>query len=130
MLTSIALSVTSIVSFRVTAYGFGFDSSEADGSDHAQDRSAWRGAIDGELLNAKRPKRAAAVETNRRMDAMLADGHALMSNASILASRERAAEKPLGDYCLAPKRWRGGVYIPPGGRQPLADSTNVCAANA
>ena len=64
------------------------------------------------------------------MDAMLADGHALMSNASTLASRERAAEKPLGDYCLAPKRWRGGVYIPPGGRQPLADLTNVCAANA
>ena len=99
------------------------------GSDHAQDRSAWRGAIDGELLNAKRPKRAAAVETNRRMDAMIADGHALMSNASILASHKRDAEKPLGTIAST-KRWRGGVYIPPGGRQPLADLTNVCAANA
>ena len=62
------------------------------------------------------------------MDAMLADGHALISNASILASHKRAAEKPLGT--IAPKRWRGGVYIPPGGRQPLAALTNVCAANA
>jgi hypothetical protein len=77
----------------------------------AQDRPAWRGAINGALLNAKRPKRAAAVETNRRMDAMIADGHALMSNASILASQKRAAEKPLGT--IAPKRWRGGVYPSP-----------------
>ena len=76
----------------------------------AQDRPAWRGAINGALLNAKRPKRAAAVETNRRMDAMIADGHALMSNASILASHKRAAEKPLGTeemawWCLHSSWW-------------------------
>ena len=68
------------------------------------------------------------MERDARMDAMIAEGHALMSNASILASRKRDAEKPLGTIAST-KRWRGGVYIPPGGRQ-LADITNVCAANA
>ena len=39
----------------------------------AEDRAAWRGAIHGALLDGGRPKRAAAVATNRRIDACVAD---------------------------------------------------------
>ena len=39
----------------------------------AANRASWRGAIHGELLAAGRPRRAAASETLRRIDATLAE---------------------------------------------------------
>ena len=38
----------------------------------AANRSTWREAINGGLLSTGRPRRAAAAETNRRIDATLA----------------------------------------------------------
>ena len=70
---------------------FGIDRSEWPKL--AANRPAWRKAINGELLRAKRPKRAAAAATNRRIEASIADGRAGIwdIDASIAHSLARAA---------------------------------------
>ena len=99
----------------------------------ADDRSAWRAAIHGALLNSERPKRAAAAETNRRIDASLAEQW-LPS-----ATRPRALPPPMPPPPPPPSettttqrstRSRArpsryvGVYVPAGGRV-LQDVTNL-----
>ena len=59
----------------------------------ADDRVAWRGAINGGLLESARPKRAAAAVADRLIDVAIADARASILNidAAITTLRARMA---------------------------------------
>ena len=83
----------------------------------AANRATWREAINGGLLAAGRPRRVAAIDTNRRIDALHLQQHGRALSNLAPAGRPAAAGP---QRCPA---WR-----PPAARGPLADVTNLPAS--